>query len=180
MSAAASPRFRALAAVVVLAVLAVGACRSTREKAATDPMEQPLRKVTPPVAFEMLRDAPYLAVVDLRSAEQFNGPLGHINGARNLALADLRENYRELNDLKERTFLVYCAQNECDGEAMEFLLEHGFADAVLMAGGIEAWLAGGYGTVGFSGDGAGLPGSRHRHDSSTRHRAEAEVAPPPR
>lgn len=177
-------RFRALAgrwlAALAVAILAVAACRSACERAVADPMEQPLRKVTPLVAFEMLRDAPYLAIVDLRPAEEFSGPLGHLNGARNLALADLREKHRDLIDLKNRTFLVYCRRDECDGEAMEFLLEHGYADAVLIAGGIEAWLADGYGTVGHSGDGAGLPGSRRsRHSSSTRHRAEAEPPPPP-
>jgi rhodanese-related sulfurtransferase len=191
VSPAASPRFRApsgrrlaalaLAAVAILAVLlAFAACRSSRQRAAVDPTEQPLGKVTPPVAFEMLRDAPYLAIVDLRSAEEFNGPLGHVNGARNLPLADLREKYRDLIDLKVRTFLVYCSRDECRGEAMEFLFEHGFTNAVLIDGGIEAWLAGGYGTVGFSGDGAGLPGGRHRLSSSTHHRAEAEPPPPPR
>jgi rhodanese-related sulfurtransferase len=172
------PRGRLLAAVVAAAAL-LAACRSGRRADRLDPMEQPFRKVTPPVAFEMLRDAPYLAIVDLRSEEEFRGPLGHLNGARNLPMSELRENYRDLLDLKPQTFLVYCRRDECHGEAMEFLLSHGFDDAVLIDGGIERWIAGGFGTVERSDDGAGPPAEkRRRSDGSTRHRAEAEPPPP--
>lgn len=167
-----------LATAALAAVLAsTGGCRSARDPA--DPMEQPFRKVTAPVAFEMLRDAPYLAIIDLREAAAFRGPLGHINGARNLPLSELRDRIRDLNDLRGRTFLVHCQRDECNGEAMEFLLAHGLEDAVLVDGGIEAWLADGFGTVEFSGDGAGLPGRGRHRRSSTRHRAEAETPPPP-
>lgn len=167
------PRLLAL----VVAAAAVGAlgtagCRSARDER-VDPSTRPLRRVTPPVAFEMLRDAPYLALVDVRPAEEFHGPLGHLNGARNLPLAELRERYRELLDLKDRTFLLYCRRDECNAEAMEFLLSHGFPDVVLIDGGIEAWIADGFGTVGRStGD---PPSADHRHERAAGGSRAGEV-----
>jgi rhodanese-related sulfurtransferase len=170
-----------LAGLALMAGLAAGGlgCRSS---GTADPDRPPaFRRVTPPVAFEMLRDAPYLAIVDLRPADAFRGPLGHINGARSVPMGDLAVRYLELLDLREQTFLVYCGSRECNGEIMEFLIGHGFEDAVLIDGGIEAWLADGFGTVDQS-DGveAEAAGGRRRHRRIPPPRTEMPPPPPAR
>lgn len=106
------------------------------------------RRVRPPVAFEMLRDTPELAILDVRSEADFHGALGHLRGARNLPVAELPLRYLEILDLRRETFLVYCRANECSPEAMTFLDAYGFADAMLIDGGIDAWIEDGFGTVG--------------------------------
>jgi len=135
----------ALAAAAALLLVAAAGCRSARSGADAGAM---FRRVTPPVAFEMLRDSPQLPILDVRSEAEFHGPLGHLRGARNVPQADLPLRYLELLDLRQQTFLVYCRAGECEPEVMTFLDSYGFADAMLIAGGIEAWIEGGFGTVG--------------------------------
>lgn len=130
-------------ALVLPAFVLVGAagCRSTSDG-------EPLRHaVTPGVAFTMLRDAPYLPILDLRPAEQFHGPLGHLAGAHNVPRGAFAEHGAELRAYEGVTVLVYCRATECEEETLEALSAWGVEDAVLLDGGLEAWLTEGYGTV---------------------------------
>jgi hypothetical protein len=43
-----------------------------------------------------------LALIDVRSAEEFRGPLAHIANARNIPIAELSAKIRELTDLRRR------------------------------------------------------------------------------
>lgn len=137
----ARPAAAALAAALLLAALA-GACRSMRDE------DQLFRRVRPPIAFEMILDTPALPILDLRPVGDYHGPLGHLEGARSFPLADLPRRYLEILELRDDTFLVYCHASECEPEAMDFLDAHGFEDAMLLEGGIEAWVALGFETVG--------------------------------
>jgi rhodanese-related sulfurtransferase len=137
------PPARLLPLFLLALALLLPACRSGRGGE-----EPPFRRVRPPVAFEMLRDSEDLPILDVRSAADFHGPLGHLRGARNIPLAELPVRYLELLDLASRTFLVYCYRDECEPAAMDFLLAYGFTDAMLIDGGIEAWIDDGFGTVG--------------------------------
>lgn len=131
----------ALASVVALA-LAAPSCRSLRENGG------PFRRVRPPVAFEMILDTPDLPILDLRPREEFHGPLGHLEGAASFPLADLPRRYLEILELRQETFLVYCHADDCGEEAMAFFDAHGFEDAMLLDGGIAAWVDDGFQTVG--------------------------------
>lgn len=113
------------------------------------------RRAAPPVAFAMLRDSPGLFILDLRTPEEYQGPLGHLVRSTNLpletlsqTLADLPARFVELSGSQERTFLVYCrGGDECGELGMALLREKGFRYPVLMEGGIEAWVERGFGTV---------------------------------
>lgn len=139
-------RRRAVTAALVAALaLAAAGCRSVRgddgERIAA------FSRVRPPVAFEMLLDNPGLPVLDLRPRFEFTGPIGHVRGARNVPLEELDQRLAELAPLKDRTFLVYCGHGDCGARALELLLEAGYEEAVLMDGGIDAWVLDGFGTV---------------------------------
>lgn len=134
-------------ALLLLVTLAPG-CRSAGPGAEGEGRQgRAFSKVRPPVAFEMLRDNPGIAVVDLRPRFEFTGPVGHVRGARNVPLDELPERLDELSPLKERTFLVYCGHDGCGEEGVEILLEAGYREAILMDGGIDAWVMDGFGTV---------------------------------
>lgn len=129
--------------LAALAVAPVG-CRSTQSD-----VDQPGLRVRPPVAFEMLSDAPYMPVLDVRREDEFLGPLGHLRRAKNVPLTELEQRFPEIEYLKDLTFLVYCrGWDGCGEEAMKVLLGAGYQDAVLLEGGVEAWLRDGFGTVG--------------------------------
>lgn len=128
-------------AFAALALIAGGGCRTVFEG-------QPFRPtVTPGVAFSMLRDAPYLPILDLRPADQFHGPLGHMAGARSIPLDSLAAHRAELRAYEEVTVLAYCGADECGKAEHAKLYEWGLEDAVLVDGGLAAWVAAGYGTV---------------------------------
>lgn len=158
-----SPRSRRLVAASLLALVALAAlsCRSLRENGG------PFRRVRPPVAFEMILDTPDLPILDLRPREEYHGPLGHLEGARSFPLADLPRRYLEILELRQETFLVYCHADECAAGAMEFFDAHGFEDAMLLDGGIVAWVDDGFQTVG-----AGAP---PEHSDEPKRRRASEL-----
>lgn len=135
----------AFAAAVPVLLVASG-CRSLGGGADGE-KRQAFSKVRPPVAFEMLRDNPGLPVLDLRSRFEFTGPVGHVKGASSIPLDELPDRLRALVPLKDRTFLVYCGHDDCGERGLEILLAAGYREAILMDGGIDAWVMDGFGTV---------------------------------
>jgi rhodanese-related sulfurtransferase len=107
----------------------------------------PYRKLGPAVAYEMIRDNPEMLILDLRPPQQYNGETGHIRRARNIPLARLPFRLLEISPFRDDTLLVYCGAGDCGEKGMEILRASGFEDAVLMDGGIEAWIREGFKTV---------------------------------
>ena len=142
----ASPRKRRAVRLLAVAALALAVAGCGLFRRAERP-RQPIRRVGPPVAFEMLRDSPDLPILDLRPADEFHGPLGHLMGAVNAPLGELEKRRDVLRLLRPRTFLVYCAEN-CPRETLQRLRSLGLDDAMHLWGGVTAWRADGYGTVG--------------------------------
>jgi rhodanese-related sulfurtransferase len=99
----------------------------------------------------MIFDVPDLPILDLRPREEYHGALGHLEGARSFPLADLPRRYLEILELRVETFLVYCDDERCESEALDFLESHGFEDVMLIDGGIRAWVETGFPTVGAGG-----------------------------
>ncbi len=133
---------RLLPAVLALASLvATGSCRSGRGE------PPPYRKLRPAIAYEVLRDSPETAVLDLRPPAEFNGPHGHIKGAYNIPEERLPYRLLELASWRDQTFLVYCGDARCGQDAMAVLASSGFPDAMLILGGLDAWVADGFDVI---------------------------------
>jgi rhodanese-related sulfurtransferase len=107
----------------------------------------PYRKLSPPVAYEIMRDNPDMLIIDLRGPREFNGGTGHLRRAKNIPLERLPFRLLEISTFRDETFLVYCDTDECAKAGMEILASSGFENAVLMEGGIDAWIHGGFKTV---------------------------------
>jgi rhodanese-related sulfurtransferase len=108
----------------------------------------PFRKISPPVAFEVLRDSPDVLVLDLRSRQEFLSDTGHIFRARNIPLERLSERLLEIAPFRDDTVLVYCRGNDtCGEEGMAILVSSGFENAILIDGGIDGWIRYGFRTV---------------------------------
>jgi rhodanese-related sulfurtransferase len=150
-----------LAALLGVTLLALPGCAMLRRRAAHRP---PYVKVSAPVAYEIIRDNPSILILDLRSPSAYNGDTGHLFLAHNIPLTKLPERLMEISAFRNDTFVVYCDAPKCAEEGMAILISSGFADAVLMDGGIDAWIRKGFRTV--------LPG-----DLAGR---AAESAAPPR
>jgi rhodanese-related sulfurtransferase len=101
------------------------------------------------VAFEIIKDGEgEVAILDLRSAADFSGPIGHLRGAQNLPLVELDQRLAELHGYRNRTLLVVCDDAACGEAGTRLLQTSGFPGALMLEGGIAAWLEKGFGTVG--------------------------------
>jgi len=88
-------------AVLALALLAVVAflprlVRRVKGRRFTDPATLKRR----------LERSEEVALIDVRSAEEFRGPLGHIAGASNIPIAELSARIRELTEIKRKRIIT--------------------------------------------------------------------------
>ncbi len=74
-------------------------------------------------------------LLDVRTAAEFN--TGHIPGAVNIPLAELRERITELP--RERKIIVYCRVGLMAYNAARLLQAHGMSDCFNLSGGYETW-----------------------------------------
>lgn len=128
---------------LVLGLVMLCGCRAWRNRE-----RPPFRKITAPVAFEVLRDNPDVLVLDLRTRDEFLGDTGHIYRARNIPLERLPDRMLEIAPFRNDTFLVYCRGNDtCGEEGMAILMSSGFENPILIDGGIDGWIRFGFRTV---------------------------------
>ena len=77
-------------------------------------------------------------VLDVRGAEEFDGPLGHIDGARNIALPELGAYGAELR-AAGRPIVCVCLTDKRSAAAAAQLAESGVPDVAVLRGGMKAW-----------------------------------------
>lgn len=75
-------------------------------------------------------------VVDVREADEFHGPLGHVVGADLLPLSRVAEN---VDQLGKGPLLVVCRSGRRSGVACETLIDLGVTNVVNLVGGMVAW-----------------------------------------
>jgi rhodanese-related sulfurtransferase len=104
-------------------------------------------EVAPTVAAEMMLDSQQVVVLDIRSAERYRGPEGHIAGSLNAPFETIERQLPELLPYQSQTVLVY-GDTSTEGEvAAKLLTVAGFRNVVHIAGGLKAWIERGYRTV---------------------------------
>jgi rhodanese-related sulfurtransferase len=70
-------------------------------------------------------------VVDVRGPDEFDGPLGHIDGARNVPLAELRASIP----------VMVCLTDKRSSQAASELAAAGTRDVAVLRGGMKGWRA---------------------------------------
>jgi rhodanese-related sulfurtransferase len=151
-----SPRCAARLAAVALTLLAVtaalvplGGCSTLHRL--RHPFRRanraPFHRVSPAVAYEIQRDSPGILILDLRAPEEYQGDTGHVPRARNIPLDELPYRLIDISGFREETLLVYCRDTPCGEQGMRVLVASGFDDAILIEGGMDAWIRAGYRTV---------------------------------
>lgn len=79
-------------------------------------------------------------LLDVRAPLEFED--GHIDGAINIPVADLRERYEELN--KEDALILTCSSGNRSSLGASILRRHGFKNLFNVAGGMTGYSAAGY------------------------------------
>ena len=176
-------RLRILALLVLVPALLAGCAAFRRGN------RPPFKKLSPPIAYEMMRDSPDMLVLDLRPPQEYNGETGHLRRAQNIPLERLPYRLLEISPFREETVLVYCRADDCGEKGMAVLIASGFENAVLMDGGIDAWIREGFKTV-LPGeiadrrpppaDGKGPVMPKRPGETDAAPKQEVPVEPPPR
>jgi hydroxyacylglutathione hydrolase len=104
-------------------------------------------EVAPQVAAEMILDSQQVVVLDVRSADAYRGPEGHIAGALNTPFDSIEGQLPELLPYQGQTVIVYGETSTDGGVAAKLLSVAGFRNIVHISGGLKGWIDRGYRTV---------------------------------
>jgi glyoxylase-like metal-dependent hydrolase (beta-lactamase superfamily II)/rhodanese-related sulfurtransferase len=85
---------------------------------------------------EHLRD---VQIVDVREPDEFNGPLGHVPGAKLIPLGSLTDKTEELN--KAKPMVIVCRSGARSAQATVLLGKAGFEKVANLSGGMLRWRA---------------------------------------
>jgi rhodanese-related sulfurtransferase len=77
-------------------------------------------------------------VVDVRGSDEFDGPLGHIDGALNIPLPDLDAHQAEIT-AAGRPVVCVCLTDKRSAAAAAQLAAAGIGGVVVLRGGMKAW-----------------------------------------
>jgi uncharacterized membrane protein YdjX (TVP38/TMEM64 family) len=80
-----------------------------------------------------------LDAIDVRSPEEFNGPLGHVRGAINIPLGEFSARTAELGDETNRPIVLVCRTDKRSAAAAEILRAAGRGNIHVLRGGMEEW-----------------------------------------
>ena len=128
---------------VLLGILLLAACKTV----GVSTTEGGYAEVAPQIANEMMLDTRQVVVLDIRPAELYRGPEGHIAGAISAPFESIEKQLPELLPYQNQTVLVY-GQDSNDGAlAARLLSVAGFRNVVHIDGGLDNWIALGYRTV---------------------------------
>jgi rhodanese-related sulfurtransferase len=104
-------------------------------------------EVAPTVAAEMMLDSSQVVVLDVRAAEAYRGPKGHIAGSLSAPFDTIERQLPELLPYQNQTVLVYGETSTDGAVAAKLLTIAGFRNIVHINGGFAAWIERGYRTV---------------------------------
>jgi rhodanese-related sulfurtransferase len=77
-------------------------------------------------------------ILDVRGPDEFDGPLGHIDGARNVPLPDLPLRIAEIGR-EAGPVVVVCLTDKRSSQAAASLADAGIRDVTVLRGGMRAW-----------------------------------------
>ena len=77
-------------------------------------------------------------ILDVRTEEEYFGPLGHIEGSILIPINELENRLNELNEYKKNTIYVVCRSGNRSGLGKDILVENNFT-AVNVDGGMLNW-----------------------------------------
>src|SRR5690349_4237938 len=77
-------------------------------------------------------------ILDVRGPDEFDGPLGHIDSARNVPLPELPRHVAEIGR-ETGPIVVVCLTDKRSSQAAALLAEAGMRDVAVLRGGMRAW-----------------------------------------
>ncbi|VAX25624.1 hypothetical protein MNBD_NITROSPINAE04-1474 [hydrothermal vent metagenome] len=103
--------------------------------------------ITPEVAKRYIDEGKIDLILDVRSPQEWNGPLGRIKDSKLIPVQVLSEKLDDIKDYKDKTILVYCHVGSRSSYSQKLMEAAGFNKVLNLNGGIVEWKRKGYGTV---------------------------------
>lgn len=85
-----------------------------------------------------------ILLLDVRTAEDYNGQQGHIAGSTLLPLEELEQRIDEISDYYEKTVVTICRTDRKSAKAAQLLAEQGCADVRVAKMGMTDWIKNNY------------------------------------
>jgi rhodanese-related sulfurtransferase len=95
--------------------------------------------IEPGILAERLVQAAAPIIVDVRGADEFDGELGHLADARNIALPELPGRIEELARYQDRELVLVCHTQMRSAQAARLLDSAGFRNLAVLRGGMVEW-----------------------------------------
>jgi rhodanese-related sulfurtransferase len=90
-------------------------------------------------ARRFLASHPEALVLDVRNPDEWNDDLGHIDGARQIPLAELPARANEVAEWRDKPVVVVCRVGGRSQRAAEWLAGAGYRQVMNLEGGMVAW-----------------------------------------
>ena len=95
--------------------------------------------ISPTELKQHLDNGDNFVVLDVRSAEEFSGELGHIPGAVNIAIEELQKHMGELEAYRNRQIACVCHTDKRSAKVANILKDAGFSTVHVVRGGMVQW-----------------------------------------
>lgn len=99
----------------------------------------PMRKIAENMLKQWLDSGEATVILDVRSASEYDGELGHITGSRNIPLADLPAALHRIELPREECIVVVCRTDKRSAQAARLLANAGYSKVNILEGGMEQW-----------------------------------------
>lgn len=99
--------------------------------------------VEPRTVNDLMDAGKELVIIDVRTKEEFTGPLSHVCGAVNLAGMELDNRLTgfdaKLDELKDAPIFIVCRNHNRSPRAARMLTKAGFSQVAIIKGGMINW-----------------------------------------
>lgn len=75
-----------------------------------------------------------IVVLDVRTPQELEGPLGKIDGVINIPVQELEQRVGELEKYKDKEIIVICRTGNRSGRGTDILIEHGYKAKNVLGG----------------------------------------------
>ena len=93
---------------------------------------------------QKLDDDEDVLLIDVRTAEDYDGEQGHVKGSVLIPIEELDKRLSEIENFQEKTVMTICRTDRRSAKAAQILTKHGFSDVHVIRNGMTAWHEAGY------------------------------------
>lgn len=118
--------------IILLGVTITGCAADGKNEQPVNPVDLSIEETR-----ELIESQEDLFILDVRTTDEFNQ--GHIEGAEQISVDDLKDRMGELEEYKDKPVLVYCRSGNRSSKAVDILLDNGFTNIYHMDEGFMNW-----------------------------------------